>query len=242
VAPTPAPRAPEAGEPAIAAETGAGPVQIAQIPGTESLQGGTTTAFNTTALPDPTTETTNAKRRTPGRAGDRIAVNSNRNFNKPKTVQTAMVEPELLTTESIAQVPEQPVQQPSVASVPSVQPEPIVESAAEPALQQQAALPAPAPVQPPPAAQQPQAALSGYIIQLASHKTEADAQSDYNRLLLQHGARLVNLKYNIQQTKLNTGATFYQLHLGSFPSRQAARDMCSSLLAAGERDCLVKTR
>jgi hypothetical protein len=53
---------------------------------------------------------------------------------------------------------------------------------------------------------------------------------------------LGNLKYEIEQTKLNTGATFYQLHLGSFPSRQAARDMCTSLLATGERDCLVKTR
>jgi hypothetical protein len=244
VPPTPAPGTATASvDPSPAAEPGigAGPVQIAQIPAGESIQaGGTAPAFNiTTPLPDPTTETASVKRRTAGRAGDRIVINPNRNFNKAKPVQTAMAEPAPLTTESITQTDQQAAQQQSVASV---QAQPVVEGAAEPVLQQQAALPPPAPVQPSPAAQQPQAALSGYIIQLASHKTEADAQADYSRLLLQHGAVLGNLKYNIQQTKLNTGATFYQLHLGSFPSRQAARDMCSSLLASGERDCLVKSR
>jgi septal ring-binding cell division protein DamX len=152
-------------------------------------------------------------------------------------VQTAMVEPALMT-ETIAQGGEQADPQPSA---PVVEPQPVVESAGEPVLQQQAALPPPAPVAALPPAQ-PQAQLSGFIIQLASHKTEADAQADYNRLVLQHGAVLGNLKYNIQQTKLNTGAVFYQLHLGSFASRQAAKDMCTSLLATGERDCLVKSR
>jgi hypothetical protein len=241
VTPPPAPSAPAASaEPPVAAATGGGPVQIAQIPASQSVQtGGAAPVFNTAPMPDLTTETTAAKRRTPGRAGDRIVVNPNGNFNKPKPVQTAMAEPAPLATESIAQIAEQPAPQPSA---PIVQSQPVVESAGEPVLQQQAALPAPAPVAAAPAAQRPQAKLSGFIIQLASHKTEADAQADYNRLLLQHGAVLGNLKYEIEQTKLNTGATFYQLHLGSFPSRQAARDMCTSLLATGERDCLVKTR
>lgn len=219
-------------------QTGTGPVQIAQIPAGESVQsGGVAPSFNTASLPDVTTETTAAKRTTRGRAGDRIVINPNRNFNKSKAGQTAMVEPALMT-ETIAQGGEQADPQPSA---PVVEPQPVVESAGEPVLQQQAALPPPAPVEASPATQ-PQAQLSGFIIQLASHKTEADAQADYNRLVLQHGAVLGNLKYNIQQTKLNTGAVFYQLHLGSFASRQAAKDMCTSLLATGERDCLVKSR
>ena len=228
----------EIATPSLGAETATGPVQIAQIPAGESVQsGGAAPAFNTASLPDVTTETTAAKRTTRGRAGDRVIINPNRNFNKPKAVQTAMVEPALMT--EVAQAAEQPEPQPSA---PVVESQPVVESAGEPALQEQAALPAPAPIEPSPATQRPQAQLSGFIVQLASHKSEADAQADYNRLLLQHGVVLANLKYNIQQTKLNTGAVFYQLHLGSFASRQAARDMCNSLLATGERDCLVKSR
>jgi hypothetical protein len=238
VTPPPSPSTKTASaDPSPGVQTGKGPVQIAQIPAGESVQsGGVAPAFNTASLPDVTTEATVAKRTTRGRAGDRIVFNPNRNFNKSKAVQTAMVEPTLMT-ETIAMGGEQPNPQPSA---PAVESQPVVESAGEPVLQQQAALPPPP--QASPATQRPQAQLSGFVIQLASHKTEADAQADYNRLLLQHGAVLGNLKYNIQQTKLNTGAVFYQLHLGSFASRQAAKDMCTSLLATGERDCLVKSR
>src|SRR6185503_7587305 len=108
--PPPAPSAPAASaEPPVAAATGGGPVQIAQVPARESVQaGGIAPALNTAPMPDLTTKTTAAKRRTPGRAGDRIVINSNGNFNKPKPVQTAMAEPAPLATESIAQIAEQP--------------------------------------------------------------------------------------------------------------------------------------
>jgi hypothetical protein len=41
---------------------------------------------------------------------------------------------------------------------------------------------------------------------------------------------------------LGANGTFYRLHLGSFSSKQAAKTACTNLLAAGERDCLVKGR
>jgi hypothetical protein len=230
------PAVPSAGASAEAA--GAGPIQIAQIPAADGIESGTAPAFDTIpqALPDVTTQ---PKRRTMGRAGDRVVINANRNFNKQKPVQTALVATDPFTTETIA---EPIAETPQLPPAEPVQQQPAVESAAEQPVQQQAALPPAAPIEPSPAAQPPQANLSGFVIQLASHKTEADALADYNRLRQQHGASLGQLNYAVQKTKLNTGATFYQLHLGSFPSRQAARDMCSSLLAAGERDCLVKSR
>jgi cell division septation protein DedD len=204
---------------ATAGAGAAGPVQIAQLPGLA-----TASTATPQALPD-IAEGSTSKRRTIGRVTDKVILNSNRNFNKPKSVQVAQIEPQPLTTQSTTEATPPSAAQP------------------QPAPQQQAALVAPSP--------QPQAAptvtlqqkpLSGFVIQLASYKTEVDALAGYDMLRQQHASIVGNLTPNIEKTDLGGGGTFYRLHLGSFPSRQAARTACTNLLAAGERDCIVKTR
>jgi hypothetical protein len=199
-----------------------GPVQIAQLP--ESGTASAATAFNAfpQSLPDPT-ESSSAGVKRPtmlGRASDRVFVKANKNFNRSKSVEIAQLEPAPLITQSIAQPRTQ-----SAATAP------------QPAEQQQAALPTP-----PPGTEISKGALSGFIIQLASYKTEADALAEYERLHQLHESIISGLTPSVQKADLGTNGTFYRLHLGSFPSKQAAKSACTSLLAAGERDCLVKTR
>jgi cell division septation protein DedD len=204
-------------QPSIAGAAAAGPVQIAQLPG---LSGASTVAPQ--ALPDIAEGSTAGKRKAFGRATDKVILNSNRNFNKARSVEVAQIEPQPLTTQSTTEAAPPSAAQP------------------QPAPQQQAAL-----IAPKPQASQtaiPQRPLSGFVIQLASYKTEADALAGYDMLRQQHASIVGSLTPNIEKTDVGAGGTFYRLHLGSFPSRQAAKSVCSNLLAAGERDCIVKTR
>ncbi|HKQ94348.1 MAG TPA: SPOR domain-containing protein, partial [Aestuariivirgaceae bacterium] len=133
--------------------------------------------------------------------------------------QAAIVEPDILTS-TIA--PAEPPTAPQTA----------------------AALPTPDPIEPtaPSASASAGAAASGYVLQLASYKSEAEARADYERLRQRHGGIIGGLSPEIQKTDLAGGGTFYRLSLGPVDSRQAARTICGSLLAAGERDCLAKAR
>lgn len=199
---------------------GSGPIQIAQLPASDSPSAATTFSGVPQSLPDPApgSSPTAKRRAVSGRASDKVIGNSVGNFNRAKPVEVAQIEPAPITTQSIA--------------------EPAIEPAPEPQpVQQQAALPA-APAQTPPSP----GAGSGFVIQLASYKTEADALAGYERLRQQHGTVIGGLTPNVQMADLGAGGTFYRLDLGAFSSRQAAKKACSSLLAAGERDCLVKAR
>ena len=130
----------------------------------------------------------------------------------------------------------------------------------QPQPQQQVAI-APAPVPAPaPAVQQPvtqqslqsfappspqqQAAPTGdgYVIQLAAYRSEQEAMNQYQQLRSRHGNLLGNLPPAVQQTNLGASGTFYRLGMGPVQSKQAATELCNKLIAAGERDCLVRRR
>ena len=129
-----------------------------------------------------------------------------------------------------------------------------------PQQQQSAALtpppvPAPQPQQPitsqslqsfsPPPTNQGQAASStgsGYVVQLAAYRSEQEALGQYQQLRARHRNIIGDLPPAVQQTNLGASGTFYRLGMGPMASKQQATEMCNKLIAAGERDCLVRRR
>ena len=105
--------------------------------------------------------------------------------------------------------------------------------------QQVASLPQPAPVQQQSAPTQVAASGSGYFVQLASFKSEAEASTEFGRLKLKHASIIGNLPSAINPATVG-GSTRFRLAVGPLSSREQATSICNSLVAAGERDCLVR--
>ncbi|MEI7598835.1 MAG: SPOR domain-containing protein [Aestuariivirga sp.] len=104
--------------------------------------------------------------------------------------------------------------------------------ATAPAAQQKAATP--------PAAAAPQASTGGgYVVQLASFRTDTEAKKEYSRLAGAYPSVVGPLKSQIRQATVG-GSTRYQLGLGPLPTRGDATRVCSELIAAGESDCIVR--
>jgi cell division septation protein DedD len=95
----------------------------------------------------------------------------------------------------------------------------------------------------PPAAQEQAAPTgSGYVIQLAAYRSEQEAMNQYQQIRSKHANLVGNLPPAVQQTNLGASGTFYRLGMGPLQSKQAATELCNKLIAAGERDCLVRRR
>lgn len=124
-------------------------------------------------------------------------------------------------TDTVTTAPVAPAQQ-QVASAPVLKP--LVQ-------------PAPQPQAPPPL-QQASAGGNGYYAQLASFRTEAEARSEFARMKGKHPALISGYGPVITQADVG-GSTRYRLTVGPMASRDQASSLCSSLLASGERDCLV---
>jgi cell division protein FtsN len=63
--------------------------------------------------------------------------------------------------------------------------------------------------------------------------------AEYDRLRTKHGEVLSGLSPRIVKATV-AGASRYRLAVGPLASRSAASKLCTSLIAAGERDCLVR--
>jgi hypothetical protein len=109
-----------------------------------------------------------------------------------------------------------------------------VDQPAQPAPAQQVAS-----VAPDAATSQPQG-LGGYVVQLASFRSEGDAQNDHQRLVQRHPQLVSGLKSRIREASLGQSGSFYRLSLGPLADRSAATKLCNDLIAAGEKDCLVR--
>jgi len=130
-----------------------------------------------------------------------------------------------------------PDQQSTPQSQPIIQPQPQQQVASIPPQPQQQV--ASIPPQPQPQPQQPSAA-SGYVVQLAAFRSQADAQNEYQRIAQAHARLLEGLSPHIQQASLGAAGSFYRLSVGMLPSAEAAQKLCNALISAGERDCLVR--
>jgi cell division protein FtsN len=91
------------------------------------------------------------------------------------------------------------------------------------------------------AEQQTASGASGFMVQLASFRSRAEAQTEFARLKAKHSGTLGRYSPVISEATVG-GATRYRLSVGSMDSRAQANAVCSSLFAGGERDCLVKSR
>ena len=98
-------------------------------------------------------------------------------------------------------------------------------------------MPAPEPQQP--AKQAKPSGGGGFVAQLASFRSEAEAMAEYDRLRAKHGGVLNGLSPRVVKATV-AGASRYRLAVGPMASRDAASKVCNSLIAAGERDCLVR--
>ncbi|MFM8746090.1 MAG: SPOR domain-containing protein [Aestuariivirga sp.] len=104
---------------------------------------------------------------------------------------------------------------------------------------QVAALEQPAP-SPAPRATAPRASTGGgYLVQLSSFRSQADAQREYARLRNDFPDLVGALPQQIRETSV-AGSTRYQLALGPIASRGEATKVCSELIAGGESDCIVR--
>jgi cell division protein FtsN len=91
-------------------------------------------------------------------------------------------------------------------------------------------------ISPPP---EPRAQTGGYLAQLASFRSEAEALAEYDRLRAKYGDVVSGLSPKVTKASVS-GTTRYRLGVGPVASREAAARICNSLIAAGERDCLVR--
>ncbi len=131
--------------------------------------------------------------------------------------QQAVVAPQPLPTPPPAPAPQQPITQQSLQSF-----------SPPPASQDQAANAAPT--------------GSGYVVQLAAYRSEQEALGQFQQLRSRHGNIIGDLPPAVQQTNLGASGTFYRLGMGPMSSKRAATELCNKLIAAGERDCLVRRR
>ena len=79
----------------------------------------------------------------------------------------------------------------------------------------------------------------GYIAQLASFRSDAEARQEYLRLKGAYPNVVGNLAQQIRPANVG-GSTRYQLALGPMGSRAEASSVCSALISAGESDCIVR--
>ncbi len=101
-------------------------------------------------------------------------------------------------------------------------------------------------LQPAPPAATPSTASSvgagAYVVQLASYKDQTSALAGFQDLRARHPSLLGRFQPLISKTTVGAFGTFYRLQVGPIANQQSGSQICSSLLAAGEKDCLVKRR
>lgn len=101
-----------------------------------------------------------------------------------------------------------------------------------------AAAPAPAaqPAAPAPSAAAPAGA---YVVQVASVRTEAEAQATIKSMQAKYSAVLSGQRSSVRRADLGDRGIYYRAQIGSFGSRDDAVKLCEALRAAGG-DCMVQ--
>lgn len=80
----------------------------------------------------------------------------------------------------------------------------------------------------------------GYLVQLASFRSEAEARSAYQQLARRHPQLVGNLDSRVVEASLGQVGSFWRLGVGPLSNRTEATKLCNDLIAAGEKDCLVR--
>jgi hypothetical protein len=82
------------------------------------------------------------------------------------------------------------------------------------------------------------AGAQGYVVQLASVPTAADAEREWARLQIAYPGLLGDREATVDEAEIGGRGTFFRLRTGPFTDRGDARALCGALNGAGQ-DCLV---
>src|SRR5215467_1304918 len=117
----------------------------------------------------------------------------------------------------------------------SLEPQPSEPAAAPPARARTAAAAPPSTRSAPEATEN---TAGGFVVQLSSQKSEAEAQSSFRSLQAKFPNELGDLQPIIRRADLGSKGIFYRTLVGSFASAQEASQFCASYKAAGGQ-CVV---
>lgn len=126
---------------------------------------------------------------------------------------------------------------PAIPAAPPVTPKPVAPVVAE--APKAPAAKAPAPKAAAQVAQVP--TDSGYVLQLASLRSEELARQEWTRIQNGNKGLLGQMKAIVERAEIDGIGTRYRLQTGPFPTKATAQDLCAQLKAA-KQDCLVKRR
>ena len=79
----------------------------------------------------------------------------------------------------------------------------------------------------------------GYLVQLSSQRSEAEAQAALRGLQAKYANVLSGQQATIRRAELGERGVFYRAMIGPFASREQATQLCGNLKAAGG-DCIVQ--
>lgn len=104
-----------------------------------------------------------------------------------------------------------------------------------------AAAPAPAPAAPAasPAAAPATAVAGAYVVQIASVRSEAEAQATWRSMQGKYPGLLSNQPFTVKRADLGDRGVYYRAQVGSFSGREDAVKLCEALRAQGG-DCMVQ--
>jgi hypothetical protein len=80
---------------------------------------------------------------------------------------------------------------------------------------------------------------NGYVVQLKSSKTQADALSAFADLQQRYSDLLSSAQPDIQMVDLGAKGKWYRLRIGPPGSSAAAKDLCNKLKVSGLKECIV---
>jgi len=83
-------------------------------------------------------------------------------------------------------------------------------------------------------------ANGGYLVQVSSQRSEADAQNAFRSVKSKYSSVLGDREPVIKRADLGAKGTYYRAMVGPFGTRDQAVQLCASLKAAGG-DCVVQS-
>ncbi len=136
-------------------------------------------------------------------------------------------------------VPVDPVAVPLPQSRPSSNPSAAAQQPAQAPAQQQTAVLSPPQNQSPDRAPAASSGGAGFYVQLASHRSDAEARSTYAAMQRRYAQVLGQYQPVIQPANLGERGTYHRLRVGPFASRNDAITVCNALKDAGGT-CIVQ--
>jgi cell division septation protein DedD len=84
------------------------------------------------------------------------------------------------------------------------------------------------------------AGSGGFLVQVSSQRSEADAQASYRALQGKYPGVLGSQASVVKRVDLGEKGVYYRAFAGPFSSADQATQLCSSLKAAGGPQCLIQ--